>query len=66
MLVFSTVRERKFCKMKIIKTITRNTMTIDRLDDVPLIAIQRDIEVHFERAVGKLPDIYRDNRIVMK
>ncbi|CAF4842031.1 unnamed protein product [Rotaria sp. Silwood1] len=43
-----TTCERAFSKMKLIKTTVRNTMYDDRLSDLCLLAVERNIDVRFE------------------
>jgi hypothetical protein len=52
--------------MKLIKTTIRNTMTDDRLSDLCLIAIERDIEVDFEQLIDIFADVYKNSRIMLK
>ena len=63
MSVSSTTCERTFTKMKMIKTIIRNTMTDDRLSDLCLIAIERDIEIDFEQLINIFADIHKNCRL---
>lgn len=64
--VSSTTCERTFSKMKLIKTTIRNTMTDDRLSDLCLIAIERDIEVDFEELIDMFADVHKNSRIMLK
>jgi hypothetical protein len=47
--VSSTTCERTFSKMKLIKTITRNTMSDARLSDLRVLAVERDFNINFEQ-----------------
>ena len=64
--VSSTTCERTFSKMKLIKTTIRNTMTDDRLSDLCLIAIERDIELNYEQLIDKFADVHKNSRIMLK
>ncbi|CAF2050659.1 unnamed protein product [Rotaria magnacalcarata] len=64
--VSSTTCERTFSKMKMIKTTIRSTMTDDRLSDLCLIAVERDIELNFEQLIDKFADIHKNSRIMLK
>jgi hypothetical protein len=52
--------------MKRIKTTVRNTMTDDRLSDLCLLAVERDIDVNFEQLIDKFSDIHKNSRIMLK
>jgi len=41
-------------------------MTDDRLSDLCLIAIKRDIEVDFEQLIDIFADVYKNSRIMLK
>jgi hypothetical protein len=64
--VSSTTCERTFSKMKLIKTTMRNTMTDDRLSDLCVLAVERDIDVNFEQLIDKFSDIHKNSRIILK
>ncbi|CAF1446569.1 unnamed protein product [Rotaria sordida] len=64
--VSSTTCERTFSKMKLIKTTVRNTMSDDRLSDLCLLAVERDIDVNFEELIDKFSDIHKNSRIMLK
>ncbi|CAF1268253.1 unnamed protein product [Rotaria sordida] len=64
--VSSTTCERTFSKMKMIKTTIRNTMTDDRLSDICLIAVERDIELNFEQLIDTFADAHKNSRIMLK
>jgi hypothetical protein len=49
--VSSTTTERTFSKMKLIKTSARNSMSDNRLSDLPLFAIERDFPVDYETII---------------
>jgi len=50
--------------MKRIKTTVRNTMTDDRLSDLCLLAVERDIDVNSEQVIDKFLDIHENSRIM--
>ena len=64
--VSSTTCERTFSKMKLIKTAVRNSMSDDRLSDLCLLAVERDINVNFEQLIDKFSDIHKNSRIMLK
>ena len=64
--VSSTTCERTFSKMKLIKTKVRNSMTDNRLSDLCLLAVERDIDVNFEQLIDKFSDIHKNSRIMLK
>ena len=64
--VSSTTCERTFSKMKLIKTSIRNSMTDDRLSDLCLLAVERNISVNFEQLIVKFSDIHKNSRIILK
>jgi len=64
--VSSTTCERTFAKMKRIKTTVRNSMTDDRLSDLCLLAVERDIDVNFAILIDKFSDIHKNSRIMLK
>ncbi len=45
--------QRTFSKMKLIKTTVRNSITDDRLSDLCLVAVERDINLNFEHLIDK-------------
>jgi hypothetical protein len=52
--------------MKRIKTTVRNTMIDDRLSDLCLLAVERDIDINFEQLIDKFSDIHKNSRIMLK
>jgi hypothetical protein len=64
--VSSTTCERTFSNMKLIKTAMRNTMTDNRLSDLCVLAVERDIDVNFEQLIDELSDIHKNSRIMLK
>jgi hypothetical protein len=52
--------------MKQFKTTVRNTMTDDRLTDLYLLAVERDIDVYFEQLIDNFSDIHKNSRIMLK
>ncbi|CAF1518073.1 unnamed protein product [Rotaria sordida] len=64
--VSSTTCERTFSKMKLIKTTVRNTMSDDRLSDLCLLAVERDIDVNFEELIDTFSDTHKNSRIMLK
>ncbi|CAF1475900.1 unnamed protein product, partial [Adineta ricciae] len=64
--VSSTTCERTFSKMKLIKTITRNTMSDNRLSDLCVLAVERDFVVDFEKLIDDFADLHKNSRILLK
>jgi hypothetical protein len=64
--VSSTTCERTFSKMKLIKTTTRNTMSDTRLDDLCVLAVERDFNINFEKLMDTFADSHKNSRIRLK
>ncbi|CAF3358539.1 unnamed protein product, partial [Rotaria sp. Silwood2] len=64
--VSSTTCERTFSKMKMIKTTLRNTMSDDRLSDLTLLAVERDIDINFGQVMDDFSEIHKSSRIMLK
>ena len=64
--VSSTTCEKTFSKMKMIKTKVRNTMTDDRLKDLCVLAVERDIDVNFEQLIDDFANVHKNSRIMLK
>ncbi|CAF2998956.1 unnamed protein product [Rotaria sp. Silwood2] len=64
--VSSTTCERTFSKMKLIKTTTRNTMSDARLNDLCVIAVERDFKIDFEKLMDDFSDLHKNSRILLK
>ena len=58
--------ERSFSKLRIIKTHLRSTMTDQRLNDLTIMAIERDIPVDYERIIDKFSISHRNSRILLR
>lgn len=58
--------ERSFSKMKIIKTHLRNTMTDRRLSDLTIMAIEREIDVDYERVIDTFSINHKNSRILLR
>ena len=52
--------------MKLMETTIRNTMTDDRLSDLCLIPIKRDIELNYEQLSDKFADVHKNSRIMLQ
>ena len=52
MLVSLTTCERTFSKMKKIKSTAWNTMSDDRLSDICILAVEREIGINFEQVMA--------------
>ena len=64
--ISSTTCERTFSKMKRIKTSVRNSMTDDRLNDLCLLAVERDVKIDFELLMDHFSTIHKNSRILLK
>ncbi len=64
--VSSTTCERTFSKMKLIKTTTRNTMSDTRLDDLCVLAVERDFNINFDKLMDTFADSHKNSRILLK
>jgi len=63
--VSSTTCDRSFSKMKIIKTYLRNSMTDDRLSDLAVLAVERDIHINFEEVIDVFAKEHKNSRILL-
>ena len=57
--------ERSFSKLRIIKNHLRSTMTDQRLNDLTIMAIEREIPVDYERVIDKFSISHRNSRILL-
>ncbi|CAF3520458.1 unnamed protein product [Rotaria socialis] len=64
--ISSTTCERTFSKMKVIKTTTRNTMSDKRLNDLCVLAVERDFAIDFEQLMNDFADLHKNGRILLK
>ncbi|CAF1604927.1 unnamed protein product [Rotaria magnacalcarata] len=64
--ISSTTCERTFSKMKLIKTTTRNTMSDKRLNDLCVLAVERDFAIDFEQLMNDFADLHKNGRILLK
>lgn len=64
--VSSTTCERSFSKMKLIKTATRNSMSDNRLNDLCVLAVERDSAIDFEKVMDDFADLHKNSRILLK
>jgi len=64
--VSSTTCERTFRKMKLIKTTTCNTMSDIRLNDLCVLAVERDFNINFEKLMNNFADLHENSRILLK
>ena len=58
--------ERSFSKMKIIKNYLRNSMSDKRLSDLTVLAIERDIDVDYERVIDEFANKHKNCRILLR
>jgi hypothetical protein len=52
--------------MKLIKTTTRNTMSDNRLNDLCILAVERDFNINFEKLIDDFADSYKNRKILLK
>ncbi|CAF4599072.1 unnamed protein product [Rotaria socialis] len=64
--VSSTTTERTFSKMKLIKTVARNSMSDNRLSDLSLLAIEREFCVDYEKIIDAFAIQHKNSRIMLK
>lgn len=62
----STTTERTFSKMKLIKTTARNSMSDNRLSDLSILAIERDIFIDYEKIIDDFAVKHKNSRILLK
>ena len=64
--VSSTTTERTFSKLKLIKTVARNSMADNRLSDLSLLAIEKDFPVDYSLIVDAFADNHKNSRMILK
>jgi hypothetical protein len=64
--VSSTTTERTFSKTKLIKTAARNSMSDNRLNDLSLLAIERDFCIDYEEIIDAFAIQHKNSRIILK
>ncbi|CAM4819981.1 unnamed protein product [Rotaria magnacalcarata] len=64
--VSSTTTERTFSKMKLIKTVARNSMSDNRLSNLSLLAIEREFCVDYEKIIDAFAIQHKNSRIMLK
>jgi len=64
--VSSTTCERSFSKMKLIKQSTRNTTNDSRLSDMCLLAMERGLEIDFEKVIDVFSLNHGNSRILLR
>ncbi len=63
--VSSTTTDRTFSKMKLIKTSAPNSMADSRLNDLSLLAIERDFAVDYDKVIDAFAIQHRNSRILL-
>ena len=58
--------ERSFSKLKIIKNYLRNTMTDQRLSNLTIMAIERDVPVDYERVIDRFSINHKNSRVLLR
>ena len=58
--------ERSFSKMKIIKNYLRSSMSDQRLSDLTILAIERDIEINFDQVIDEFSAGHANRRILLR
>ena len=64
--ISSTTCERTFSKMKLIKTTIRSIMSDIRLNDLCVLAVERDFGINFEKLMDDFANSHKDSRILLK
>ena len=64
--VSSTTCERSFSRMKLIKTYCRNSMGDERLSDLALLAVERNINIDLEETVDIFSVNHKNSRILLR
>ena len=64
--VSSTTTKRTFSKMKLIKTIARNSMFDNRVSDLSLLAIERDFRIDYEKIIDAFAIQHKNSRIILR
>ena len=64
--VSSTTTERTFSKMKLIKTVARDSMSDNRLSDLSLLSIERDFCIDYEKIIDAFAIQHKNSRIILK
>jgi hypothetical protein len=64
--VSSTITERTYSKMKLIKTVARNSMADSRLSDLSLLAIEEDFCVDCQKIIDAFSIQHKNSRIMLK
>ncbi|CAF1592358.1 unnamed protein product [Didymodactylos carnosus] len=63
--VSSVACQRSFSKIKLIKTYARNSMNDERLSDLGVLAIEKDIEIDFENFIDIFAAKHKNSRILL-
>ena len=63
--VSSVTCERSFSKMKLIKTYARNTMGDERLSDLGVLAIEKELNMDFEKVIDVFAKAHKNSRIML-
>jgi len=64
--VSSTTCERTFSRLRLIKTIARNRMSDDRLSDMAVLAIEREVMVDLDLTVEQFSKKHINSRILLQ
>jgi hypothetical protein len=52
--------------MKLIKTTARNTMSDSRLNDLCVLAVERDFMIDVDKIMDDFADLHKNSRILLK
>ena len=58
--------ERSFSKLKIIKNYLRNSMTDERLSDLTILSIEREIDINYEQVIDVFSSLHKNSRILLR
>ena len=63
--VSSTMCDRRFSRVKLIKTYCRNSTGDQRLSDLTVLAVERDFDIDLEETVDIFSKAYKHGRILL-
>ena len=64
--VSSTTIESTFSRMKLIKTVARNSMSDNGLRDLSLLSIEKSFSIDYEKIIDEFAIQHKNSRIMLK
>ena len=64
--VSSITSERTFSKVKLIKTVARNSILDNRLSDLSLLATEKEFWIDYEKIIDEFAIQHKNSRIMLK